>query len=146
MILVSACLAGINCKYNGKNNYNEKIFNLIKEGKAIPICPEQLGGLQTPRFPAEIKNSNNNVRIVVNNKGTDVTKEYVRGAEEVLKLAKELNIEKAIFQQRSPSCGKGKIYNGEFNGKIIEGNGITTEMLLNNNIPVISLEEFLEEI
>ena len=104
MILVSACLIGINCKYSGGNNYNEKIFDLVKDGKAIPICPEQLGGLKTPRSPAEIKNKS-----VINKNNEDITKEFVRGANEVLNLAKKLGIKKAILQPRSPSCGCGKI-------------------------------------
>ena len=87
MILISACLVGINCKYNGKNNYNEKAFQLVKNGKAIPICPEQLGGLPTPRDPAEIKIINNK-RCVFDNKNKDVTDSFIKGANEVLELAK----------------------------------------------------------
>ena len=136
MILVSACLCGINCKYNGKNNYNEKIFNLVKEGKAIPICPEQLGGLSTPRNPSEIKDSK-----VINNKKEDVTDNFIKGATEVLELAKKLNIEKAILKSKSPSCGKGKIYSGNFDGKLVDGNGILTDLLIKNGIEVISSDE-----
>lgn len=143
MILVSACLAGLNCKYNGKNNYNEKIFNLVKEGKAIPICPEQLGGLTTPRTPSEIKYINGERRVITK-EGIDVTKEYEKGAEEVLELAKKLNITKVILKDRSPACGKGKIYDGTFNGNLVEGNGILTDLLIKNNIEVISLEEYLK--
>lgn len=116
MILVSACLVGINCKYSGGNNYNQKIFNLVKEGKAIPICPEQLGGLKTPRKPAEIKNIDGK-RYVINNEGEDVTENFERGAIEVLNLAQNLNIKTAILQLRSPSCGVNKIYSGNFDGK-----------------------------
>ena len=137
MILVSACLCGINCKYNGKNNYNEKIFNLVKEGKAIPICPEQLGGLSTPRIPSEIKNSK-----VINKEGIDVTNNFFKGANEVLEIAKKLNIKKAILKSRSPSCGKGKIYSGDFDGKLVDGNGVLTELLLKNGIEVITEEEY----
>ena len=136
MILVSACLCGINCKYNGSNNYNPKIFELVKEGKAIPICPEQLGGLSTPRYPSEIKNGK-----VINDQGIDVTNNFVRGANEVLELAKKLNIKKAILKSRSPSCGKGKIYSGNFDGKLVDGNGILVELLLNNGTEVISSDE-----
>jgi len=103
MIFVSACLVGINCKYNGGNNYNNKIFNLVKQGKAIPICPEQLGGLQTPRNPSEIKIIDGK-RYVIDNKGTDVTQNFDKGAKEVLKLAKELKIKKVILKSKSPSC------------------------------------------
>ena len=98
MILVSACLAGINCKYNGGNNYNEKVFNLVKEGKAIPVCPEQLGGLTTPRDPSEIKIIDDK-RYVINSKGVDVTEKFEKGAEEVLALVKKLDIKKLYYRQ-----------------------------------------------
>ena len=143
MILVSACLIGLNCKYNGKNNFNEKIFNLVKTGKAIPICPETLGGLTTPRKPSEIKYIDGERR-VINIDGVDVTEEYERGANEVLELAKRLNVTKVILKDKSPACGKGKIYDGTFNGNLVEGNGILTDLLIKNNIEVISLEEYLK--
>lgn len=136
MILVSACLCGINCKYNGTNNYNEKIFNLVKDGNAIPICPEQLGGLSTPRIPSEIKNNR-----VINKEGIDVTDNFKKGANEVLELCKKLNITKVILKSKSPSCGKGLIYSGNFDGKLVEGNGILADILLKNNIEVINSDE-----
>ena len=142
MIFVSACLVGINCKYNGGNNYNEKIFNLVKEGKAIPVCPEQWGGLKTPRNPAEIKMINSK-KCVITNKNEDVTENYQRGAEEILNLAKKMNIKKAILQARSPSCGAGKIYNGNFEKKLIDGNGILAQLLIDNGIEVISSGDFV---
>lgn len=145
MIFVSACLVGINCKYSGGNNYNEKIFNLVKEGKAIPVCPEQLGGLATPRDPAQIKVIDGK-RHVVTDKGIDVTENFEKGANEVLKLAKDLNIKKAILQPRSPSCGVNKIYSGDFDKKLIDGNGVTAELLKQNGIEVINLEDFLKEL
>ena len=140
MILVSACLVGINCKYNGGNNYNEKIFELVKKGEAIPICPEQLGGLQTPRIPSEIKIIDGK-RHVINKEGEDVTQNFEKGAVEVLELAKKLNIKKAILQPRSPSCGVGKIYSGNFNGELIEGNGILAELFIKNGIEIINPDE-----
>ena len=140
MILVSACLAGINCKYNGGNNYNEKVFNLVKEGKAIPVCPEQLGGLTTPREPSEIKIVDGK-RYVINKEGIDVTGEFEKGAEEVLVLVKKLNIKKAILQSRSPSCGRGKIYSGNFDRKLVDGNGILVNLLLKNGIEVINSDD-----
>ena len=140
MILISGCLVGINCKYNGKNNYNEKALELVKSGKAIPICPEQLGGLTTPRNPSEIKIINNK-RYVINNKNEDVTEQFVRGANEVLKLAKELDVEKVILQSRSPSCGVGKIYSGNFDRKLVDGNGILAQMLIDNDIEVVDIEK-----
>ena len=140
MILVSACLAGINCKYNGGNNYNEKVFNLVKEGKAIPVCPEQLGGLTTPRKPSEIKIVDGK-RYVINKEGIDVTEEFEKGAEEVLALVKKLDIKKAILQTRSPSCGKGKIYSGNFDRNLVDGNGILADLLLKNGIEVINSDD-----
>jgi len=144
MILVSACLVGINCKYSGGNNYNQKIFNLVKEGKAIPICPEQLGGLKTPRKPAEIKNIDGK-RYVINNEGEDVTENFERGAIEVLNLAQNLNIKTAILQPRSPSCGVNKIYSGNFDGKLTDGNGILAELLIQNGVTVFTPEEYFED-
>ena len=137
MYLVSACLVGINCKYNGGNNYNEKILKLVKEGKAIPVCPEQLGGLSTPRVPSEIRTINGK-KIVVNKDGIDVTENFIKGAEEVLLLTKKLNIKKAILKSKSPSCGKGKIYNGNFESKLVDGNGILADLLIKNGIEVIT--------
>jgi len=139
MILVSACLAGINCKYNGSNNYNEEIFKLVKEGKAIPVCPEQLGGLQTPRAPAEIKIINGK-KYVINNKKEDVTYNFQKGAEEVLQLAKRMKIKKVILKSRSPSCGIGKIYSGDFNNTLVDGNGILVDLLLENGIEVLCVD------
>ena len=140
MIFVSGCLVGINCKYNGGNNFNEKIFNMVKEGKAIPICPEQLGGLSTPRKSSEIKIIDGKRR-VVDNQNNDVTEDFEKGAKEALELAKKLNITKAILQPRSPSCGVGKIYSGNFDGKLIDGDGITAELFRENGIEVISCDE-----
>ena len=138
MILVSACLVGINCKYNGKNNYNEEIFNLVKEGKAIPVCAEQLGGLKTPRAPSELRIIEGK-RYVINNKGEDVTLEFEKGAKEILELAKKLNIKKAILKSKSPSCGKDKIYSGNFDNNLVDGNGVLAEILLQNGIEVINI-------
>jgi len=136
-ILISACLLGINCKYNGGNNYNEELINKLKNKyDLIPICPEIYGGLATPRKPSEIKENR-----VVNIDNEDVTDNYKKGAIETLKIAKILNVHKAILKSKSPSCGKGQIYNGEFNNTLIEGNGITTKLLLENNIEVISDKE-----
>ena len=140
MILVSACLVGINCKYSGGNNFNQKIFDLVKEGKAIPICPEQLGGLKTPRKPVELKVIDGK-RYAIDNEGNDVTENFERGAIEVLKLAKSLNINKAILQPRSLSCGVNKIYSGNFDNKLIDGNGILADLLIENGIEVFTPDE-----
>ena len=140
MILVSGCLLGLNCKYNGGNNYNEKVFNLVKEGKAIPVCPEQLGGLPTPRIPAEIRVVDGQRR-VFNAEGVDVTEQFYKGSTNVLELAKKLNIKTCVLKSKSPTCGYGKIYNGNFEGQLIDGNGILTQMLLDNGIEVINSDD-----
>lgn len=140
MMLISACLVGINCKYNGKNNYNEKALDLVKKGIAIPICPEQLGGLTTPRNPSEIRIIDNKVH-VIDNKNNDVTKEFEKGAYEVLKLAKDLKVDKVILKSKSPSCGIGKIYDGTFSNNLIDGNGILANLLIDNNIEVVDIED-----
>lgn len=142
MIGVSSCLCGINCKYNGKNNLEPIFLQLLNEGKLVPICPEQLGGLKTPRVPAEIKED----RKVINKDGIDVTYEYNLGAKRALEILKALDIKKVIFRRRSPSCGCGEIYDGSFQGTIIEGNGITTELLLKNGIEVITDEEYIKKL
>lgn len=136
MYIVSACLCGINCKYNGRNNLNPAVLKLVKEGKAIPVCPEQLGGLPTPRIPSERKNGK-----VINKEGIDVTKNFQDGANEVLKLCKELNIKTCILKSKSPSCGYGEIYDGNFNGTLVKGNGVLTDMLIDNGIEVISSDK-----
>lgn len=135
MILVSACLCGVNCKYNGKNNLNEEMLELLKRGEALLICPEQMGGLETPRNPSEIKVINGEIKVFMND-GRDVTENYKRGAKEVLRLAKELNIKKAILKKKSPSCGCGEIYDGTFSGNLVSGNGITAALLLENGIEI----------
>ena len=137
MILVSSCLAGINCKYNGGNNYNEEIFQMVKRGEAIPICAEQWGWLTTPRIPAEIRIIDGKRR-VINKNGEDVTEQFEKGAREVVDLVLKLGIKKAILQARSPSCGVGKIYSGNFDGQLIDGNGILAQMLIENGIEVES--------
>ena len=140
MILVSACLVGINCKYSGGNNYNKKVFDLVKEGKAIPICPEQLGGLTTPRNPVELKFINGK-RYAIDNQGNEVTENFESGAKQVLELVKNLNINKAILQPRSPSCGVGKIYSGNFDNELVDGDGILAELLKQNGIEVFTPDE-----
>lgn len=142
MYLMSACLCGVNCKYNGLNNYNEFCNELFVSGKAILVCPEQLGGLPTPRIPSELQGNPidilNNSAMVTNSNGENVTEQFIRGANEVLCIAKKLNIKKAILKDGSPSCGVNFIYDGSFSGKKIKGIGITTKILKDNLIEVIS--------
>lgn len=131
--LISACLCGINCKYNGKNNLDEICLKLFKEGRATLVCPEQLGGLETPRDPSEILEGR-----VISIKKKDVTEKFKKGAEETLKIAKALEIKKAILKEGSPSCGTSYIYDGKFRGKKVKGCGITTTLLKENNIQILS--------
>ncbi len=148
MILVSACLCGINCKYNGENNLNPKIHELFQKGELVPICPEQLGGLSTPRLPREIVNGegkdvlDTNIKVLNENGTVDSTKEFVVGANRTLKIAKALDIKKAILKQRSPSCGFGQIYDGSFSGTVIDGNGVTAELLHRNGIQIMTEKDF----
>ncbi|ACL76587.1 DUF523 domain-containing protein [Ruminiclostridium cellulolyticum] len=146
MILVSACLAGLDSKYNGKNNYNGYIEKLVREGKAIMICPEQMGGLPTPRDSCEIAcGAGGDVLAgkakVIDSKGQNQTEKFLKGARETLKVARLYNIKKAILKSKSPSCGFGRIYDGTFSGKLIEGNGVTAELLSGNGFEVMTEED-----
>ena len=136
MLIVSACLAGFPCRYDGKKAINTAVQQLVKEGKAIPVCPEQLGGLPTPRLPAEMKAGK-----VINSDGNDVTEAFEKGAAVVLEIAKQYGCTDALLKARSPSCGKGQIYDGSFSGILIEGNGKTADLLMRNGITVTTEEE-----
>ena len=136
MIIVSACLAGVPCRFDGQAKGYEKIKELVKSEKTILVCPEQLGGLTTPRLPSEIKGAK-----VFSKTGTDVTAQFTRGAEITLALEKEYGCNRAILKSRSPSCGRGKIYDGTFSGRLIDGNGFTADLLLKNGIEVMTEEE-----
>lgn len=142
MYIISACLCGVNCKYSGKNNYSEECYNLFKEGKAILVCPEQLGGLSTPRNPAELTERADNIikgnGKIITNTGEDVTKKFILGAEETLKIAKIIKAKTAILKEGSPSCGSKQVYDGTFSGKKKTGKGITAYLLEKNGIEVIS--------
>ncbi len=146
MKLVSACLLGIKCRFDGKSKPDNKIIKLLKKEIFIPICPEQLGGLETPRAPQEIQGCSGEKVLdgkckVLNKNGEDVTKQFVLGAKETLRIARLLNIKEAILKQKSPSCGCGQTYDGTFSNKFIKGNGVTTALLKRNNIKVISEED-----
>lgn len=140
-IIVSACLLGINSKYNGGNNYNEKVAKLLEQHNLIPVCPEQLGGLSTPRFPAELQPG---MDIIKNSNGEDVTMYFKKGAQEALKIALLYNCKYAILKSKSPSCGYGLIYDGTFSGRLISGEGVFARLLSENGIKVYTEEdEFL---
>jgi uncharacterized protein YbbK (DUF523 family) len=136
LIIVSACLADVACRYNGAGKPNEKVIGLVSEGKAIPICPEQLGGLPTPRALAEIIGKR-----VIRQDGVDVTEAFNRGAQEALKIARLVGAKRAILKARSPSCGCGKIYDGSFSGRLVDGNGVFTELCKKDGIEVKTEEE-----
>ena len=135
MMIVSACLAGFPCRYDGKAKPCARVMELVRAGKAIPLCPEQLGGLPTPRPPCEISAGR-----AVDAEGTDRTEAYVRGARAVLAAAKTYGATQALLQKRSPSCGSGWIYDGTFSKTLVQGDGITARMLAENGIQVIGIE------
>ncbi len=146
MIILSACLAGRNCRWDGRNDRKEEFRGWVEEGLALPVCPEELGGLPTPRSPAEITGGSGGDVLdgkakVVNREGKDVTKEYLKGAYEVLNLVRKKGISKAVFKVRSSSCGRGRIYDGRFNHILKKGNGVTCALLLREGVEVITDEE-----
>lgn len=131
-ILVSACLLGVNCRYNGTGMLLRELLDLKKKHHLIPICPEIYGGMKTPREPAEKRGNK-----VVTKTGKDVTEYFERGSNEVLKLVKFYDCKYAILKERSPSCGYGKIYDGTFTKTLVDGNGVLAELLAENGITVI---------
>ena len=135
-IMVSACLLGQKCKYDGGDNRSERVIAFTDGHEVIPVCPEMAGGLPAPRFPCEIVNG-----VVMNGSGENKDKEFRDGAEKCLELAKEKAIDLAILQPRSPSCGTGHIYDGTFSGKIIEGNGVFASLLLENGFRVMNAND-----
>jgi len=136
MKVVSACLAGIKCRWDGDAKPCQKVIELVKQGEAIPICPEQLGGLSTPRMSAEQKGNK-----VFTKNGQDVTAEFVMGAKESLKIAKSVKCTEAILKSKSPSCGSGKVYDGTFSGNLIDGDGVTAKLFKKNKIKVLTEDE-----
>ncbi len=143
MIMVSSCLAGIRCRYDGKDNKVDDIVKMVEQGIAIPVCPEVIGGMSIPRKSCEIVNIDGNRRVQTE-EGEDCTKEFMVGALRVLRIAKILDIEIVIFQQRSPSCGFGEIYDGCFRRKLVRGNGITADILSKNGIKIYNGENYME--
>lgn len=137
-ILVSACLYGHCTRYDAKSNiFKDELFLEWKNrGMLIPVCPEELGGLKTPRLPAEIQGDK-----VINSDGEDVTENFRKGAEETLKIAKDNNVRFAILKEGSPSCGCKTVYDGTFSGKKVSGSGVCAKMLLQNGIVVLSEED-----
>ena len=135
-IMVSACLAGENCKYNGGNNRNEKVLQFLQNHEVITVCPEQMGGLPTPRIPAEIRNG-----LVTAKDGRIVDSEFRAGAEKCLEIARQEQPDLIVLQSRSPSCGVKQRYDGTFTGTLVEGAGVTAQLLMENGFRVIDVED-----
>ena len=145
-ILISACLLGINTRYDGESNKNLELYSIMNKYNLIPVCPEQLGGMSTPRLPSEIlggkaQNVLKGEAKVVNLKGEDVTYNFIKGSQETLNIAKIYGCKTAILKSKSPSCGYGTIYDGTFTRKLIQGNGICAEILSKNGINVFTEKE-----
>ena len=135
-ILVSACLLGVHCRYDGGSQRRDLLDALSDRYHLVPVCPEQLGGLPTPRTPSERVGAQ-----ILTKDGRDVTAQYRRGAEEALRLAKQFGCKSAVLKARSPSCGSGTIYDGTFSGGLTPGDGVTAELLKQSGIRVLSDEE-----
>lgn len=131
-LLVSACLLGCACRYDGKSKPCPRVLALMERHTLIPVCPEQLGGLSTPRPPAERREGG-----VVTREGGDVTAQYRRGAEEALHLARLYGCTHAVLKERSPACGSGQIYDGSFSGRLTPGDGVAAALLRENGIVVL---------
>jgi len=142
---ISSCLLGVNCKYNGSNNFNELISKVAQKYNIVPMCPEYDSLLPTPRPPSEIKILIDGTKKVYSKTGEDLTQKFKMGAEATLTKVLSNEIELVIMKQRSPSCGVGKIYDGTFSGKVIDGNGVAAQLLIDNGIKVIT-EENIEEL
>ena len=140
MIAVSGCLAGERCKYDGTDNCVRSLKELVENGEAVTICPEVMGGLSVPRDPCERKGD-----CVCTQKGKDCTAEYKKGAEKALDLLLQKGITTAIMKAKSPSCGKGLIYDGTFTRTLTEGNGVAAQLLIDHGIRVITEKEWEKE-
>ncbi len=135
-IIVSACLLGESCRYDGKSKPCQAVINLKEKYNLIPVCPEVMGGLKTPRHPSEIIGDK-----VIGKDDSDNTKEYKKGAEIALNIALQNGAKKAVLKAKSPSCGKGQIYDGTFSGVLKDGNGITAKLFMENRIEVLTENE-----
>lgn len=142
VILVSACLLGENCKYNGGNNFDSKLVEKLQQsgGKIISVCPEVLGGLSTPRIPSEVVQG-----VVINREGINVDREFRFGAERALNIAMQEKVDFAVLKANSPSCGFGQIYDGTFSGTKVLGNGIFADLLAKRGVRIFT-EKQIDEI
>jgi len=134
--MVSACLAGKNCKYNGGNNRNEKVLKLMADNKVITVCPEQMGGLPTPRVPSEIKDG-----VVTARDGRIVDKEFRIGAAKCMETAVREKPDLIVLQSRSPSCGVKQRYDGTFTGTLVDGPGVTAQLLMEHGFRCVDVED-----
>jgi len=147
MKLISACLLGIRCAWNGDTRHkNSQAVQLSNLETLVPVCPEQLGGLPTPRSPQEIQGGTGDEVLdgkckVMNKDGQDVTREFINGAQETLKIARQLGISEFIARSGSPSCGCARIYDGSFSGKLVDGDGVTIALLKRNGLKIIPEED-----
>ena len=139
-IMVSACLAGVNCKYNGGNNRNEYVTRLMTDNDVITVCPEQLGGLPTPRVPSEVRDG-----VVTAKDGRVVDREFRAGAERCLGIAMREMPDVIILQSRSPSCGVKQRYDGSFTGTLTDKPGVTAQLLMENGFRVVDIEDLITE-
>ncbi len=146
MYLISSCLVGVKCRYDGNNVPNEELEELFRSGRVLPVCPELLGGLGCPRECAEMIKTENGERKVITKTSKDVTDAFKKGAQLTLHLCKSLGITTAILKSQSPSCGYGKIYDGTFTGNLILGNGITAELLEGQDIQIFNEHNWKENI
>ena len=140
-IVVSACLLGRNCKYNGKNNRNERVLSAIEGHNILPVCPEVTGGLPTPRKPSELRNG-----CAVNNAGEDVDRFFKGGVKKTMEVLKGISIDCAVLQSRSPSCGVKQIYDGTFTKTLIDGRGLFAQALADTGVRLIDAEDVPEKL
>ena len=142
-ILISSCLLGISCRYDGRSVPNESAKKLKEKFDLVPFCPEIYGGLSTPRIPSERVGER-----VMSKTGTDVTDNYNKGAEEGLMLCREMDVEIALLKEKSPACGSMQIYDGTFTGTLVDGEGVLAELLRKNGIKVYGesqIDKLIEE-
>ena len=139
-LLVSACLLGVMCRYDGQSRPDQNVLALLKNHVLVPVCPEQLGGLSTPRCPCEIQGDR-----VMSRDGDDRTAEYEKGALEALRLCRLFSCEAAVLKAKSPSCGLGCVYDGTFSGTLRPGDGVTAGLLKNSGVPVYTEKNLPED-
>lgn len=146
-IAVSACLLGFKCRWDGEARPCAKLIELYRNGQAVPVCPEQLGGLSTPRTPSEVKNGDGGrvvagANFVFSKTGQDVTKNFMKGAEQALETAKKFGAKEFVGKAKSPSCGHGLTYDGTFTGKLVKGDGVTVALFKKNNFKISTEKKY----